>query len=170
MPNPAYLAPILGANNLGATQPNKLDFAPSFGFAWSIGNSGKTVIRGGAGLYWDTQPIYDRSSGNGDIGPLGNGRVNISAGAFTNIFPNIVEFSNGKPVPLPIGASLPVLTVSNMTLATILANLQSADRNDFSTSHPANAHDKRPLLGYESQHPQVCGRDLPIPFSTYAGL
>jgi Carboxypeptidase regulatory-like domain len=120
MPKPAYLAPIFGANHLGATPADKLDFAPSFGFAWSIGKSGKTVIRGGGGLYWDTQPIYDRSSENGDIGPLGNGRVNISAGAFTNTFSNIVEFANGKPVPVPIGASLPVLTVSNMTLAQFL--------------------------------------------------
>lgn len=32
----------------------KYDFAPQFGFAWDIGGAGKTVLRGGAGLYYDT--------------------------------------------------------------------------------------------------------------------
>jgi hypothetical protein len=32
----------------------KYDFAPQLGFAWDIGGLGKTVVRGGAGLYYDT--------------------------------------------------------------------------------------------------------------------
>jgi hypothetical protein len=32
----------------------KYDFAPQLGFAWDIGGVGKTVVRGGAGLYYDT--------------------------------------------------------------------------------------------------------------------
>lgn len=32
----------------------KYDFAPQLGFAWDIGGTGKTVLRGGAGLYYDT--------------------------------------------------------------------------------------------------------------------
>jgi len=118
MPKPAFLAPVLGANNLGPTQPNKTEFSPSFGFAWSPGKSGKTVIRGGAGLYWDTIPIYWRSRENGEIGPLGNGRVNISAGAFQNTFPGIVNALTGAPIK--IGDSLPVNTFTNMTLGQFL--------------------------------------------------
>jgi hypothetical protein len=30
------------------------DFAPQFGFAWNVNNTGKTVIRGGAGVYYDS--------------------------------------------------------------------------------------------------------------------
>ena len=116
MKKPQFLTPILGANNLGPTQPNALDFVPSFGFAWSIGKSQKTVIRGGAGMYWDTIPIYWRSRENGFIGPQGNGRVTITAGAFKNIFPGIV--ANGKPVN--IGDPLPVNTFSNLTLGQFL--------------------------------------------------
>jgi hypothetical protein len=33
--------------------PN-LDFAPQLGFAWDVGGAGRTVIRGGAGLYYDS--------------------------------------------------------------------------------------------------------------------
>ena len=118
MRKPGFLAPIFGANNLGPTQPNKLNLSPSFGFAWSLGKSGKTVIRGGAGLYWDTIPIYWRSRENGEIGPLGNGRVNITAGAFQNIFPGIVNVLTGKPIN--IGDPLPVSTFTNMTLGQFL--------------------------------------------------
>lgn len=32
----------------------KFDLAPQLGFAWDIGGTGKTVLRGGAGLYYDT--------------------------------------------------------------------------------------------------------------------
>ena len=32
--------------------PN-LNFAPQFGFAWDVGGTGKTVVRGGAGLYFE---------------------------------------------------------------------------------------------------------------------
>ena len=118
MPKPAFLAPVLGANNLGPTQPNKGEFSPSFGFAWSPGKSAKTVIRGGAGLYWDTIPIYWRSRENGEIGPLGNGRVNITAGAFQNTFPGIVNVLTGQPIN--IGSPLPVNTFTNMTLGQFL--------------------------------------------------
>ncbi len=120
MPKPAYLAPIFGANNLGATQPNKLNFAPSFGFAWNIDKSGRTVIRGGGGMYWDFLPFFQRAAEAGVIGPIGNGYNNIAAGSFTNIFPNIYQFTSGTAVPLPVGAPLPIQTLTTMTLGQMM--------------------------------------------------
>jgi hypothetical protein len=116
----AFMAPIFGANNLGPTPSNKRDFSPSLGFAWSIGKSGKTVIRGGAGLYWDTVPFYWKWKENAALGPAGNGRLSATAGVFTNIFPDITQFVGGKPVPLLVGSPLPVQTLSTMTLGQFL--------------------------------------------------
>jgi Carboxypeptidase regulatory-like domain len=120
LPLPQYLAPIVDSqtipSGLGATQPNKLDFAPQIGFAWALGRSKKTVIRGGGGIYWDTQPIWEHFREGAAIGPLGDGRTTLAASAFTNMFPGILEVGATGLAPLPMGAALPINTVTNMTL------------------------------------------------------
>jgi hypothetical protein len=124
LPLPQYLAPILEgqtggvASGLGATPSNKLDFAPQFGFAWALGHDKKTVIRGGAGLYWDTQPIWQHFREGASIGPPGDGRTTLAGSAFSNIFPGIIDFSTRGL--LPIGAPLPLNTLTTMTLGQFL--------------------------------------------------
>ena len=89
---PQYLAPILNGQTggvprgLGGTPTRYLDLAPQFGFAWAVGGDKKTVIRGGAGLYWDTQAVWEQFRQDSSIGPLGDGRITLAASAFTNIF------------------------------------------------------------------------------------
>ncbi|HYK59964.1 MAG TPA: carboxypeptidase-like regulatory domain-containing protein [Bryobacteraceae bacterium] len=119
LPLPQYLAPIVSSQTipggLGATQSNKRDFAPQIGFAWALGKNKKTVIRGGAGIYWDTQPIWEHFREGAAIGPLGDGRTTLAASAFTNIFPGILNLSAGG-APLAQGAPLPINALTNMTL------------------------------------------------------
>jgi hypothetical protein len=116
---PAYLGPIIGQANLAPTQGSRPEFSPSVGFAWSPFKSGKTVIRGGGGLYWDTQALYQRIRERGEIGPLGNGRLTLGPGVLTNTFPGIVNLSQGGAVainsPLP-----PPGTITNMTVGQFL--------------------------------------------------
>jgi hypothetical protein len=116
---PQFLSPILNGQTggvptgLGATQPNKADFSPAVGFAWAIGKDRKTVIRGGAGLYWDTQPIWQHFREGAAIGPPGDGRTTLAASAFTNTIPGLLNLSAGG-VPVPVGAPVP-LGLSTMT-------------------------------------------------------
>ena len=120
IPLPAYLSPILEGqtgglpSGLGAPQPNTKDFAPQVGFSWAVGKSKKTVIRGGAGMYWDTNDIWNHFREGGAIGPVGDGRTTLSAQSFTNIFPNIVNLQSGAPIP--VGSNLSLGTLTNLTL------------------------------------------------------
>lgn len=75
---PAYLAPIYGSD-LGPTKKNWKNFSPAAGFAWSVGKDRPTVIRGGAGIFYDTQLGWWRLGERAVVG--GSGRQFIFNGA-----------------------------------------------------------------------------------------
>jgi hypothetical protein len=115
LPFPSILAPIIGANNLAAPPTNYKQFAPQIGFAYALGKDKKTVIRGGAGMFWDSEQLWHHFRAGASLGPVGNGRTTLTAGSLTNIFPGIVNLVTGAP--LAVGAPLPLTTLTNMTLA-----------------------------------------------------
>jgi hypothetical protein len=115
---PPYLAPLYGSD-LSPTKNNYNNFSPALGFAWNIDKSGKTVVRAGAGIYWDTEVLWQRLQERGIIGPLGNGRQLVQHTSFTNIFPGIVNLNTGQPVP--VGAPLPPSGIlTNLTISQFL--------------------------------------------------
>jgi Carboxypeptidase regulatory-like domain len=50
---PALLTSILGADGLRPPEAQKRNFSPALGFAWTATGDGKTLVRGGAGRYFD---------------------------------------------------------------------------------------------------------------------
>ncbi len=115
---PRYLAPLYGSD-LSATDNNYNNFSPSVGFAWNIGSDNKTVVRGGAGIYWETELLWRRLQERALTGPIGNGRVPIPHTTFRNIFPGIINVATQQPIP--IGAPLPPQgTLSTLTLGQFL--------------------------------------------------
>jgi hypothetical protein len=138
---PAYLAPIYGSD-LSATKNNYNNWSPAFGFAWTVDDAGKTVVRGGAGLYWETELLWRRLRERAAIGPVGNGRLQVPHTSFTNIFPGIINLNTGLPVPigapLPASGQLTNLTVSqfmqiyNAQIGALQDQLSPANPDDLS--------------------------------------
>ena len=96
---PAYLAPIIGGgDNLKPTRRDTNNFSPSLGFAWNVGKDSKTVIRGGGGVYYDTQFLWERLNERQVIGPRGNGRFNIAGAFIGNTIPGIAGVPLGTPL------------------------------------------------------------------------
>jgi hypothetical protein len=86
---PEYLRPLLGGANaiLTPTRKDFNNFDPSIGFAWTVGKSGKTVIRGGTGIYHASpNSNYTRLPERGFIGPSGNGLLSLAGNLVPNPF------------------------------------------------------------------------------------
>lgn len=119
---PAYLAPLYG-NDLSSTRNNPHNFSPALGFAWNVGRDNKTVIRGGAGIYYDTEQLWMRLEERSYIGPVGNGRIQYPSTGFLNLFPGIINFSTGGQL-IPVGAPLE----NGLTTLTLGQYLQIQDQ------------------------------------------
>ena len=89
---PKLLMPILGPNGLNPVAAQRANFSPAVGFAWAVTSDGKTVLRGGAGRYFDPVSLTNSSVVNERLAlsPAGTGRR-------TNIPGSSIDY-NGVPL------------------------------------------------------------------------
>ncbi len=136
---PQYLAPLYGSD-LSATNNNHGQVSPALGFAWGLGKDKKTVIRGGSGIYYDTEYLYQRLQERAYIGPVGNGRVQYQSGGFINTLPGIFDISAGV-TPVPVGAPIPYGHLLNMTMGQFLQIYKAQIGGIAASLAPKNLND-----------------------------
>lgn len=107
---PQILQPLLGDLNPSPKDTN--NFGPSVGFAWDVKNDGKTVVRGGSGIFYDTSLFVTRLRERALLAPLGNGRAQVTGAFYRNTVPFL-------PVP-PLPGPLAIFNLINVGLGTPL--------------------------------------------------
>jgi hypothetical protein len=94
---PQFLAPFFGAAGLGAAKHAWLRFSPMLGLAWGS-EDGKTAIRAGAGIYYDSLSLESRLVERAYLGPLGTGFLPLPGSIIPNPLPGIPGAPAGSPI------------------------------------------------------------------------
>ena len=69
--HPAAIAPLFGKGAAPSPRDNN-NWSPRVGFAWDVAGNGRTVVRGGFGMYYDTTIDNLRLFERADLGPPGS--------------------------------------------------------------------------------------------------
>ena len=111
---PAYLSPIFDGD-LRPPYRGASVIDPSAGLAWNVLNKGKTVVRGGGGIYHDRVSFFVPLLERGALGPSGNERVPVDGSVAGLSFLSTPTAFRGQDL-------LPILPAIRSTLASKLGN------------------------------------------------
>ncbi|MDP8981884.1 MAG: carboxypeptidase regulatory-like domain-containing protein, partial [Acidobacteriota bacterium] len=129
---PVFLAPIYGANNLGPEKHAYKHYSPSLGFAWSPFKDNKTVIRGGAGVYYDTIDIELRLIERAYLSPLGSGYLSLGGSSIPNPIPGIPGVPVGTPLSFRSPTAFPgsaLVAILPLVRASVISQLHINPNN-----------------------------------------
>lgn len=160
--------PALVAGLAGGAESSRRDFnnfTPSVGFAWSLGRDNKTVIRAGAGIYYDTRLLWQRLEERTIIGPLGNGRIPFSTSGVPNPLPGIPGAPQGQPIDYRNGPTGFTLGQFLQILPTIRAGVErqlapAGDPNDLTVR----------VINVAKQGSNLIPVDYPAAYSTHINI
>jgi hypothetical protein len=103
---------------------SRKDFGPRFGFAYDVTGTGRTIIRGGYGIFWNFTP-GGTSSSKAQNQPF------LQAQAFTTTFGTNVHLSDGLPAPPGVHAeALP----TGSTRSAFDINFRDAHAHNFNVN------------------------------------
>jgi hypothetical protein len=129
---PLFLAAILGADGLGPTRKQWKNFSPALGLAWAPSHDRKTVVRAGAGIFYDFF-FATLDAERALLGPPGLGRQAIAGTSIANTLPNIPGFPvgtalnvTGNPTPFTGANLLSILPAIRAGLTSSLTNADPA--------------------------------------------
>jgi hypothetical protein len=100
------------------------DFGPRFGFAYDVNGSGRTIVRGGYGIFWNFTP-GGTSSSKAQNQPF------LQAQAFTTTFGTNIVLSNGLPAPPGVR---PDLSPAGSTRSAFDINFRDAHAHNFNVN------------------------------------
>jgi len=102
----------------------KTDFGPRFGFAYDLTGNGRTIVRGGYGLFWNFTP-GGTSSSKAQNQPF------LQAQAFTTTFGTNILLANGLPAPPGVH---PELAPAGSTRSAFLTGFRDAHAHNFNVN------------------------------------
>lgn len=118
---PPLLAPILGADGLGPTRKQWKNLSPTIGLGWAPTQDKKTVIRAGAGIYYDFFFGANIDSERALLGPPGLGRQSISGTSIFNPMTGAPLNVTGAPTQFTGANLMSILPAIRASLASSLA-------------------------------------------------
>jgi len=165
LPKPEYLRPILGAGGLTSGRPDRNNVAPAVGFAWSITRDNKTVVRGGAGIYYDLDltPVW-RAQERISLGPRGNGLFSVDGSQVPNPIPGIP----GVPVGRPLNFSAGPTSFTGSHLLSILPAVRNALQREL--GNPRNGDLSIRNIEIFKQGSQVSAPDFVTSYSEHFSI